>query len=86
MLSMMRRLDFLASDDMQYDDKFCKKLTIMHAPILPHVLSMKEEQSRGRGSWKFNNSLTEDDHFDESLTLLIPRGRGQVDPPKVFPR
>ena len=43
---MMRRLDFfLISDDMQYDVKFCKKLTAVqsdHAPILLHVSSMKK--------------------------------------------
>ena len=65
---MMRRLDFLISDDMQYDVKFCKNLTTIqsdHAPILLHVSSMKEERSRNRGYWKFNNSLTEGDHFVE---------------------
>ena len=57
----MRWLDFfLVSDNMQCDVKFCKKLTAIqsdHAPLLLHVSSMKEEQSRGRGYWKFKKTL-----------------------------
>ena len=71
----MRQLDFLISDDMQYGVKFCKKLMAIqsdHAPpIFLHVSSMKEEQSRGKGYWKFNNSVTEDDHFVKSLKSYI---------------
>ena len=82
---MMRRLDlFLVSDDMQHDVKFCKKLTAIqsdHTPILLHVFSMKEEQCRGRGYWKFNNSLTEDDHFVESLKSNIKNFKPSFDDP-----
>ena len=84
----MRQLDFfLISDDMQYDVKFCKKLTAVqndHAPILLHVSSMKEDQSRGRGYWKFNNSLTEDDHFVESLKSYIKNFKPSFDGPRVY--
>ena len=84
---MMRRLDFfLISDDMQYDVKFCEKLTAVqsdHAPILLHVSSMKEDQSRGRGYWKFNNSLTEDDHFVGSLKSYIKNFKPSFDDPRV---
>ena len=84
---MMRRLDFfLISDDIQYDVKFCEKLTAVqsdHAPILLHVSSMKEDQSRGRGYWKFNNSLTEDDHFVESLKSYIKNLKPSFDDPRV---
>ena len=83
---MMRQLDFfLISDDMQYV-KFCKKLTAVqsdHAPILLHVSSMKEDQPRGRGYWKFNNSLTEDDHFVESLKSYIKNFKPSFDDPRV---
>ena len=84
---MMRRLDFfLISDDMQYDVKFCKKLTAIqsdHAPILLHVSSMKEEQPRGKGYWKSNKSLTEDDHFVESLKSCIKNFKHSFDDPRV---
>ena len=82
----MRRLDFLISDDMQYDVKFCKKLTAVqsdHASILLHVSSMKEDQSRGRGYWKFNNSVTEDDHFVESLKSYIKNFKPSFDDPRL---
>ena len=72
---MMRPLDFLLiSDDMQYDVKFCKKLTAIqndNSPKLVHVFSLKEEQSQARGYWKFNNSLIKDKHFVESLKSYI---------------
>ena len=42
-----------------------------HAPTLLHIPSMKEEQSQDRGYWKFNNSLTKDDRFVESLKSYI---------------
>ena len=84
---MMRRLDFfLISDDMQYDVKFCEKLTAVqsdHAPILLHVSSMKEDQPWGRGYWKFNNSLTEDDHFVESFKSYIKNVKPSFDDPRV---
>ena len=84
---MMKQLNFfLISDDMQYDVKFCKKLTAVqsdHAPILLHVSSMKEDQSWGRGYWKFNNSLTKDDHFIESLKSYIKNFKPSFDDPRL---
>ena len=71
---------------MQYDVKFCKKLMAIqsdHVPILLYVSSMKEEQSRGRRYWKFNNSLTEDDHFVESLKSYIKNFKHSCDDPRV---
>ena len=44
---------------------------------------MKEEQSRGRGYWKFNNSLTDDDQFDESLKLYIKNFKPSFDDHRV---
>ena len=71
---------------MQYDFKFYKKLSAIqndHAPVLLHVSSMKEEQSRGKGYWKFNNSLTEDDHVVESLKSYIKNFEPSFDHPRV---
>ena len=44
---------------------------------------MKEDQSRGRRYWKFNNSLTEDDHFVESLKSYIKNFEPSFDDPRV---
>ena len=44
---------------------------------------MKEDQSRGRGYWKFNNSLTEDDHFVESLKSYVKNFKSSFDDPRV---
>ena len=54
-----------------------------HALILMHVSSVKEEQSRGREYWKFNNSLNEDDHFVESLKSYIKSFKPSFDNPRV---
>ena len=44
---------------------------------------MKEDQSQGRGYWKFNNSLTEDDHFVKSLQSCIKNFKPSFDDPRV---
>ena len=62
---------------------FVRSLQSDHAPTLLHVSSMKEDQSRGRGYWKFNNSLTEDDHFVESLKSYIKNLKLSFDDPRL---
>ena len=44
---------------------------------------MKEDQSWGRRYWKFNISLTEDDHFVESLKSYIKNFKPSFDDPRV---
>ena len=55
---------------MQCDIKACKFLSPLqsdHSPILLGITSIQEDQHRGRGYWKFNNSLTNDPVFVNSL-------------------
>ena len=69
----MRRLDILISNELQYDVKSCKQLTPVqsdHSPIVLHISSISDK-TRGRGYWKFNNSLTEDKDFVEKLRTYI---------------
>ena len=67
----LRRLDFfLVSDSLQCDIKACEFLSPLqsdHSPILLRITSIQEGQHRGRGYWKFNNSLTNDPVFVNSL-------------------
>ena len=67
----LRRLDFfLVSDSLQCDIKACKFLSPLqsdHSPILLRMTSIQEGQHRGRGYWKFNNSLTNGPVFVNSL-------------------
>ena len=71
----MRRLDFfLISDNLQYEVKLCKHLTPVqsdHSPVNLCLSSLGEGTGRGRGYWKFNNSLIEDKVFVESLKQHI---------------
>ena len=63
----LRCLDFfLISDSLQCDIKACKFLSPFqsdHSPILLRITSIQDGQQRGRGYWKFNNSLTNDPVF-----------------------
>ena len=67
----LRRLDFfLISDSLQCDIKACRFLSPLqsdHSPILLGITSIQEGQHRGRGCWKFNNSVTNDPVFVNSL-------------------
>ena len=67
----LRRLDlFLIADSLQCDIKACKFLSPLqsdHSPILLGITSIQEGQHRGREYWKFNNSLTNDPVFVNSL-------------------
>ena len=67
----LRRLDFfLISNSLQCDIKACKFLSPLqsdHTPILLGITLIQEGQHRGRGYWKFNNSLTNDPVFVISL-------------------
>ena len=59
---------------MQNDVKNCKQLTAVqsdHSPIIIHISSISDEQPRGRGYWKFNNLLTQDKVFVETLKQNI---------------
>ena len=38
-----------------------------HSPVLLRITSVQEGQHRGKGYWKFNNSLTNDPVFVNSL-------------------
>ena len=75
---IMRRLDFvLVSNELQYDVNSCKQLTQCdqpvqsdHSPIVSRISSISE-QTRGRGYWKFNSSLTEDKDCIEKLRTYI---------------
>ena len=71
----LRRLDFfLISDSLQCDIKACKFLSSLqsdHSPILLGITSIQEGQHRGREYWKFNNSLTNDPVFVNSLKEKI---------------
>ena len=65
------RLDFfLISDDMQCDVRKCKQLTAVqsdHSRIIICISSISDEQPRGKGYWKFDNLLTQDEVFVETL-------------------
>ena len=55
---------------MQCDIKACKFLSPLqsdHSPILLRITSIQEGQHRGRGYWKFDNSLINDPVFVNSL-------------------
>ena len=60
-------------NELQYDAKSCKQLTPVQSNHSPIVLQISpiSEQTRGRGYWKFNNSLTEDEVFVEKLRTYI---------------
>ena len=66
----LRRLDFfLISNSLQFDVRSCKFLSPVqsdHSPIVLKISSCAKSDLRGRGYWKFNNSLTEDPLFVES--------------------
>ena len=67
----LRRFDFfLIADNLQCDIKACKFLLLFK--VTTHlfcmgITSIQEGQHRGRGYWKFNNSLTNDPVFVNSL-------------------
>ena len=67
----LRCLDFvLISNSLQFDVRLCKFLSPIqsyHSPIVLKISSCVKFDLRGRGYWKFNNSLTEDLLFVESL-------------------
>ena len=67
----LRRLEFfLISNSMQFDVRLCKFLSPIqsdHSPIVLKILSCAKSDLRGRGCWKFNDSLTEDPLFAQSL-------------------
>ena len=61
---------FLISNSLQFDVRLCKFLSPIqsdHSPIVLKISSCAKSDIRGRGYWKFNNSLTEDPLFVESL-------------------
>ena len=47
--------------------KFLSPVQNDHSPIVLKISSCAKSDLRGRGYWKFNNSLTEDPLFVESL-------------------
>ena len=65
------RIDFfLISNEMQYNVRFCKHLPSFlsdHSSVILRVSSLADSESRGRGYWEFNNSLTNDNKFVETL-------------------
>ena len=67
----LRCLDFfLISNSLQFDVRLCKFLSPVqsdHSPIVLKISSCTKSDLKGRGYWKFNNSLTEDPLFVESL-------------------
>ena len=67
----MSRIDFfLISNEMQYNVRLCKHLPSSlsyHSLVILRVSSLVDSESRGRGYWKFNNSLTNDNKFVETL-------------------
>ena len=55
---------------MQYDVSNRKQLTAVqsdHSPTIIRISSISDEQPRGRSYWKFNNLLTQDKVFVETL-------------------
>ena len=61
---------FLISNSLQFDvrlRKFLSPIQSDHSPVVLKISSCAKSDLRGRGYWKFNNSLTEDPLFVESL-------------------
>ena len=61
---------FLISNSLQFDVRLCKFLSPIqsdYSPIVLKISSCAKSDLRGRRYWKFNNSLTEDPLFVESL-------------------
>ena len=79
----MSQIDFsLISNEMQYNVKFCKHLPSFlsdHSPVILRVSSLADSESRGRGYWKFNNSLTNDNKFVETLKNNIREWKSMFD-------
>ena len=79
----MSRIDFfLISNEMQYNVKFCKHLPSFlsdHSLVILRVSSLADSESRGRGYWKFNNSLTNDNNFVETLKNNICEWKSTFD-------
>ena len=69
----LRRLDFfLISNSLQFDVRLCKFLSPIqsdHSPVVLKISSCPKFDLRGRGYWKFNNSLTEESLQDEIKTV-----------------
>ena len=60
----------LISNSLQFDVRLCTFLSLIqsdHSPIVLKISSCAKSDLRGRGYWKFNNSLPEDPLFVESL-------------------
>ena len=70
----MGRIDFfLVSDDIQSEVKSCEflfPLSSDHSPVKLKMLSISTD-TRGRGYWKFNNSLLEDKQFVSEMKNKI---------------
>ena len=79
----MSRIDFfLILNETQYNVKFCKHLHPFlsdHSPVILRVSSLVDNESRGRGYWKFNNSLTNDNKFVETLKNNICEWKSMFD-------
>ena len=69
-----RRLDYIfLSNSLQ---EYTRKVEILpsllsdHSPVFL-VLDKDKEAKRGRGLWKFNNSLLQDDSFIEGMNTTV---------------
>ena len=69
----MSRIDFLVSDDIQSEVKSCEFLFPLSSDNSPVKLKMQSISTdmRGRGYWKFNNSLLEDKQFVSDMKNKI---------------
>ena len=70
----MSRIDFfLVSDDIQYEVKSCEFLFPLNSDHSPVKLKMQSISTdmRGRGYWKFNNSLLKDKQFVSGMKNKI---------------